>query len=77
MSSIHHDLFEEVLKGTDIKTVKEYMRLACDHCEKFIFISLTESTKQINDISENHWKCPKCGHSCEVDFNYALRMLAQ
>lgn len=77
MSDIPHNLFEMALENTAIKTVEKYTRLVCDNCEDYIFISLEQSHKQVNDISENHWKCPKCGHSCEIDFGYAHRMLAQ
>lgn len=68
---------EVALRNTGIKTVKEYTRLTCDNCKEFIFLSITESEKQVNDISENQWICPKCGCPCDIDLDYAYRMLAQ
>lgn len=77
MSNTPHNLFETALTHTNIRTVEEYMRLICDNCDECVFLSLAESTKQMDNISENHWKCPKCGYSCDIDPIYAFRMLAQ
>lgn len=76
MLDIPHNLFEIVLKNTGLKTVNQYARLICHTCDQPTFLTITEYNFQDNDISENHWKCPKCKQDCVIDFDYAHRMLA-
>lgn len=78
MSDIPESHVEVILIQTGFKTTNQYIRMRCDICKEVVFLTHAEFKIQMADVSENNWKCPKCGtRKCHVDYEYSSRMLAQ